>query len=98
MKRRQQYINKCKDAAWTRWRKEYLKALRQSHNMLHHAKEMQISLGEVVLIKATEKHSGKWNIGLVDKLYRGKDGVVRAVGLRTSKTYIERPIQYLFPL
>ena len=98
MKRRQQYTNKCKDAAWTRWRKEYLKALRQSHKMLHHEKEMQISLGEVVLIKAAEKHTGKWNIGLVDKLYRGKDGVIRAMGLRTSKTYIERPIQYLFPL
>ena len=97
MKRRQQYINKCKDAAWTR-AKEYLKALRETHNMLHHAKEMQISLGEVVLIKATEKHTGKWNIGLVEKLYRSKDGVIRAVGLRTSKTYIERPIQYLCPL
>ena len=35
---------------------------------------------------------------MVDKLYRGKDGVIRAVGLRTSKSYIERPIQYLYLL
>ena len=27
MKRRQWYINKCKDAEWTRWTKEYLKTL-----------------------------------------------------------------------
>ena len=59
---------------------------------------MQISLGDIVLIKSDEKHRRKWNIGMVDKLYRGKDGGIRAVGLRTSKSYIERPIQYLDPL
>ena len=36
--------------------------------------------------------------GIVDKLYRAKDGVISAVGLRTLKSYIERPIQYLYPL
>ena len=59
MKRRQRYINKCKDAAWTRWTKEYLKALRERHKMLHQAKEMQISLGDIVLIKGDEKHRGE---------------------------------------
>ena len=58
---------------------------------------MQISLGEIVL-KGDEKHRGKWNIGVVDKLCRGKDGVIRAVELRTSKSHIEHPIQYLYPL
>ena len=48
MKRQQRYINKCKDAAWTRWKKEYLKALREIHNMLHQANEMQISLGDIL--------------------------------------------------
>ena len=59
MKRRQRYLNKCKDAAWTRWTKEYLKALRERGNMLLQAKEMQISLGDIVLIKGDEKDRGK---------------------------------------
>ena len=59
MKRRQRNLNKCKDAAWTRWTKEYLKALRERGNMLLQAKEMQISLGDIVLIKGDEKHRGK---------------------------------------
>ena len=59
MKRRQRYLNKCKDAAWTRWTKEYLKALRERGNMLLQAKEMQISLGDIVLIEGNEKHRGK---------------------------------------
>ena len=97
MKRRQRYINKCKDAAWTRWTKEYLKALRQRHNILHQAKEMQISLGAIILIKGDEKCKGKWKVGMVGKLYRGKDGVIGAVGLRTSKSYVAYPTQYLYP-
>ena len=48
MRRQQRYINKCKDAAWTRWKKEYLKALRERHNMLRQANEMQISLGDIL--------------------------------------------------
>ena len=64
IKRRQRYINKCKDAAKTRWTKEYLKALRERNNMLHQTKEMQISLGDIVLIKSDEKHRGEWNIGM----------------------------------
>ena len=98
MKARQRYINKCKDAAWARWTKEYLNTLRERRNMLHQAKEMQISLGDIVLIKSDEKYRGKWNIGMVDNLYKGKDGVIRAVGLRTSELYIERQILYLYPL
>ena len=66
--------------------------------MLHQAKQMQISLGDIVLIKGDENQRWEWNFGMVDKLYRGKDGVIPAVGLRTSKSYIERSIQYLYPL
>ena len=58
MKRQQRYINKCKDAAWTRWKKEYLKALRERHNMLHQAKEMQISLGDILQSKVMKSTVG----------------------------------------
>ena len=59
---------------------------------------MQVSLCDIVLIKGDGKHRRKWNVGMVVKLYRGKGGVIRAVGLRPSKSYIERQIQYLHPL
>ena len=56
---------------------------------------MEIAMGNVVLIKGTDTHRGKWNIGIVEKLYEEKDNVIRAVKLRSRKTYIERPIQRL---
>ena len=35
---------------------------------------------------------------IVEHLYGGRDGVIRAVKLRTSKSIPERPIQHLYPL
>ena len=31
--KRFKYIRKCKETAWLRWRKEYIKSLRERHNM-----------------------------------------------------------------
>ena len=59
---------------------------------------MEIATGDVVLIKGDDKHRSKRNIGIVEELYKGKDNVIRAVKLRSRKTYIERPIQFLYPL
>ena len=32
-RKRQKYIQKCKEAAWKRWRSEYLTLLRERHNL-----------------------------------------------------------------
>jgi hypothetical protein len=36
--------------------------------------------------------------GIVHELYEGKDGLVRAVKLRAGKSFMERPVQHLYPL
>ena len=59
---------------------------------------MEIKYGDVVLIKGDDKHRGKWNIGIVGELYEGRGNIIRAVKLRSQKTYIEQPIQFLYPL
>jgi len=81
-----------------RWSGEYLKSLRKRHNMEHKTKEMNVKLGDVVLIQDAERNRGKWNMGIVAKLFQGRDGVVRAVGLRAGKSFLERALQHLFPL
>ena len=58
---------------------EYLKSLRERHNLKHKSKKMNVKLGIVV------------------KLFQGRDGVVRAVRLRAGKSYLERAVQHLFP-
>ena len=59
---------------------------------------MNVKLGDVVLIQDAERNRGKWNMGIVVKLFQGRDGVVRAVRLRAGKSYLERAVQHLFPL
>ena len=97
MKKRSRYIKKCKESIWKRWNAEYLRALRERHNMKHKVKKMKISIGVVVLIKNADRNRRKWKIGTVDKLCYGRD-VIRAVQLRSGKSFIQRPIQHLYPL
>jgi len=52
----------------------------------------------VVLIKGEEKNHAFWKTGIVTHLIQGRDNVVRAVRLRAGKSFIERPIQFLYPL
>ena len=59
---------------------------------------MEITIGDYVLIKTDRKHRGKWNIGIVEELCEGKENIIRAVKLCSKKTYIERPIQFLYSL
>ena len=98
IKKRQRYIKLYKDAAWNRWNKEYLRSFRERHNMKNNQRHMEIPFGDVVLIKGDDKHRGKWNIGIVEELSEGKENEIRTVKLWWRKTYIERPIQFLYLL
>ena len=66
--------------------------------MEHKVKKMKISIGDVVLIKNEDRNRRKWKIDIVDKLYYGRDGVIRTVQLRSGKSFKQRPIQYFYPL
>ena len=59
---------------------------------------MNIKAGEEVLVKSEERNRGKWKLAVVDTPIEDRDGVVRAVLLRSGKSFIERPIQHLYPL
>ena len=97
-KRCQRYISKCKEAAWKRWEKEYSRSLQERCKRMHNTKEMKIEVWVVVLIKDEEKNKGKWNITIVEELFRGKDDFKCGLKLQTPKSLIERSIRYLHSL
>ena len=51
-----------------------------------------------MLIQVSERNRSKWNIGIVVKLIKGRDGVVRAIMLKAERSYLERAIQHLYPM
>ena len=75
-----------------------MKALRERHNLNHKCKRFEVSVGDVVLIKAEEKKQNKWLMGVVHQVSPGCDGVVLAVEVDSAARRLERPIQHLYPM
>ena len=98
LRKRARYLLKCKQAMWRRWSTEYLRGLPERHNQNHKKTSFTVKKGDVVIIQSDEQSRGKWHLGVVDELYKGRDGVVRAVKLPAGKTYLERAVNHLYPL
>ena len=60
LRKRAKYLQRCKNAWWSRWSAEYLKALRERHNLKNKTTEMNVKPGDVVLIKGDERNRGRW--------------------------------------
>lgn len=98
LRRRAKYLRKCKDAMWNRWTREYLRGLRERHNLAHKDSPCGVEKGDVCIIKDDNKDRNKWKLGIVEELIPGRDGIVRAVKLRAGRNYLERAVQQLHPL
>ena len=50
-----------------------------------------LNVGDLVLIKNEINLPGIWPLGIVERLYPGKDVLSRAVDVRTATTTLNRP-------
>ena len=98
LRKRVKYLIEFKNKLWRRWRKEYLVALRERHNMTHKRSKFQPKPGDVALIQTESKNRGTWPLGIIEETYPGKDNVIRGVRLKTPNGTLERAVQLLFPL
>ena len=83
---------------WKCWTHKYLAALREPHTHIGQGKPRPLNKGDVVIIHSEDKNRGKWPFGVVEELFEGRDRKVRAIKLRAGKTFLERPIQHIYPL
>ena len=96
VEKRYSYVSQVCDDLWKRWRREYLTALRETHNVGQQHTQWP-SEGEVVLIQ-DEGPRSKWKLGQVVKLHLGEDRIPRVATIRTSQSQLTRPIVKLYPL
>lgn len=80
----------------SRWKHEYLTALREYHRTTGH-NHQQIKVGDVVIVH-DDGPRVNWRLAVVTKLLIGGDGFTRAVEIRTSTGTTNRPIAKLYPL
>ena len=96
-------LNKLLSDFWSRWQKEYLLELRDSHRYGGKtSNKTQVSVGDVVLVQDT-KPRAFWKLARVSKLFTGQDGHVHGAELKVASSghrahTMRRPLQSLYPL
>ena len=102
--RRMRHLNRLLEQFWSRWRKEYLLELRESHRY-HHGTDnpTPVSVGDVVVVHSTDHPRGFWKLGQVQEVLKGKDNKCRGAVVRVAHKgrqahTLYRPIQLLYPL
>ena len=51
-----------------------------------------------MIVQSDNKNRGKWLLAIFTEPYPGKDGIIRAVRLKTENGTFERPVQHLLPM
>lgn len=80
----------------SRWKNEYLTALREAYRA-RGSNTQQVKIGDVVLIHDDSPRIN-WRMAVIESVNKGKDGVIRYVNLRTTTGRTNRPITRLYPL
>ena len=76
-----------------RWTTEYLNALRERHNLNHQTEEATLKEGDLTLIKG-KRRKRQMEVGVVERLIQGLDGVIRGAQLRAGKRYMRDYCSY----
>ena len=96
--KRVQYHERLMKSFWLRWQREYLTSLRQAHKGKRVKEGSTLNVGDVVLLH-DELPRNQWKLGVIEKVFPGIDGQVRAVNVRVaSGKIIRRAIEKLYPL
>ena len=83
--KRMKFLHCTVSRFWTRWRKEYLLELRNSHTLTERdRRSREVSVGDVAIVFDDNQSRGFWRLGLVMELIVGRDGHVRGAKVKVS--------------
>ena len=100
--RRARYLQRLTDHLCNRWRREYIPALRESHRLKLDSAGQTVQIGDIVSVHDESLPRTKWRMGVVHELIKGVDketrGAVVRIADKGKSSYLQRPLQRLFPL
>ncbi|XP_064620787.1 uncharacterized protein LOC135483687 [Lineus longissimus] len=92
-------LGKLQADFWKRWTSEYLSSLRENDRISGKGITHNIvSVGDVVQIENSSVPRTRRNLGVITKVYPGRDRLIRSVDLKTKSGQLNRPIAKLYPL
>lgn len=91
-----QQIQKSKQEFWDKWHKEYLHELNIRHKWKQG--EHPIKEGSIVIIRDDNLPPLQWRLGRVIEEFKGSDGVIRTVRVKTANGEMIRNVKRLAPL
>lgn len=80
----------------TRWKREYLTALREKHRVTGNNYQ-EIKTGDVVLIH-DDTARVNWRMAVIESVNKGADGMIRSANIHTSTGRTNCPVAHLYPL
>ncbi|KAK3803548.1 hypothetical protein RRG08_027825 [Elysia crispata] len=90
---------KCETEAvsqfWEIWQDVYIKNL---PTLTQGRQKCDIEVGSMVLVREDGKPRLQWPLGVITKAFVGRDGLIRAVELKTKKGHFTRALQKLHKL
>jgi len=89
-KKRWRVVQYMADQFWQRWLHEYLPELQRRNKWLRASRNLKV--GDLILLCDENTPRGIWPMGLVQEVFKGGDGLVRSVKVRTKSTTLVRPI------
>jgi len=90
---RWQYVQQLRQHFWQRWTREYLQSLQQRNKW--QIQDAAIHVGQMVILKEDNNPPLLWQLGRIQAVHPGNDGVVRVATIRTIKGTYKRPITRL---
>jgi len=89
---RYQLLTHLQQAFWRRWTREYVTQMQQRTKWKFVARNDEIQIGKLALIRDENTPPLKWNIGRICEIHPGPDGLVRVVSLKTAGRITQRSL------
>ena len=97
------YVSTILEHFRNRWKREYLRNLREFHKVgVCERRSELVKPGDVVIVFEQGKKRGEWKTGVVQDLIRGKDEVARGARVcvmsNGRRQVLSRSVQHLYPV
>ena len=96
--KRVRYLDRLLDSFWERFQNEYLTSLQERQAGAVNIANLELKVGDIVLIKEKNVSRMEWLMGRVLRLITSEDGITHGAVLQTRNGVRKRPVTKLCPL